>query len=117
MEGSGQLRTWEKVYWGLFVGGMAVLLYTRLLMPEAKKPDPQARARPPRSAQRSQACELTGQLRRARFEQHRAVVAVSRVRRLAAGQSCSSLLGVRGATSGGGIAGRSLRACPPGALY
>ncbi len=47
MEGSGQLRTWEKVYWGLFVGGMAVLLYTRLLMPEAKKPDPKARARPP----------------------------------------------------------------------
>lgn len=42
MEGAGTpLRTWEKAYWGLFVGGMAVLLYSRLFA-EQKKPDPKA---------------------------------------------------------------------------
>ncbi|KAK9834190.1 hypothetical protein WJX81_006967 [Elliptochloris bilobata] len=40
MEGGTPLRTWEKAYWGLFVGGMAFLLYSRLFLAEQKKPDP-----------------------------------------------------------------------------
>ena len=46
MEGGTPLRTWEKLYWGLFVGGLAFLLYSRLFLGEAKKPDPKASAYP-----------------------------------------------------------------------
>ena len=46
MEGGTPLRTWEKLYWGLFVGGLAFLLYSRLFLAEAKKPDPKACTRP-----------------------------------------------------------------------
>lgn len=42
MEGGTPLRTWEKLYWGLFVGGLAFLLYSRLFLAETKKPDPKA---------------------------------------------------------------------------
>ena len=42
MEGGTPLRTWEKLYWGLFVGGLAFLLYSRLFLADAKKPDPKA---------------------------------------------------------------------------
>ena len=45
MEGGTPLRTWEKLYWGLFVGGLAFLLYSRLFLADAKKPDPKASAR------------------------------------------------------------------------
>ena len=44
MEGGSPLRTWEKVYWGLFIGGLAFLLYSRLFLSEQKKPDPKASA-------------------------------------------------------------------------
>ena len=39
MEGRGPLRTWEKVYWGVFVTAMALFLFSRLTdkTPAAKK--------------------------------------------------------------------------------
>ena len=30
MDGSGPLRTWEKIYWGGFVTAIALLLFNRL---------------------------------------------------------------------------------------
>ena len=42
MDGAGTpLRTWEKLYWGLFVAGLATLLFSRLY--RSQPPDPKAR--------------------------------------------------------------------------
>ena len=36
----GALRPWEKVYWGVFVAGLAVLLFNRLREAPKAPPDP-----------------------------------------------------------------------------
>ena len=42
MDGAGTpLRTWEKLYWGLFVAGLATLMFSRLY--RSQPPDPKAR--------------------------------------------------------------------------
>ena len=40
---SGPLRTWERFYWGLFVGGLALLLFNRLPSRQPEVADPKAR--------------------------------------------------------------------------
>ena len=40
---SGPLRTWERFYWGLFVGGLALLLFNRLPGRQPESANPQAR--------------------------------------------------------------------------
>lgn len=41
MDGAGTpLRTWEKLYWGLFVAGLATLMFSRLY--RSQPPDPKA---------------------------------------------------------------------------
>ena len=45
-DGKG-LRTWEKLYWGVFVTAISVFLFSRLLLPGAKKEEDPVRPPPP----------------------------------------------------------------------
>lgn len=44
-DGKG-LRTWEKLYWGVFVTAISVFLFSRLLLPNHKKEEDPVRSPP-----------------------------------------------------------------------
>lgn len=44
LDGKGPLRWWEKLYWGVFVGGLAFLLISRMLRKQEPEEDPEVKA-------------------------------------------------------------------------